>query len=110
MPGVKVHGLKDRWPRGARACQQPRLGFPSGGRCALTVEDFLDLVPDVLGAFGVGNHDTAGAGVEGRRQADFVMLGDAADDQRLALGVVLRGMDAARRRQNLSRSNPPSQR
>jgi hypothetical protein len=64
---------------------------------ALTVEHLLDLVPDVLRGVGVGDDEAGGAGVEGRRQADLVVLGDAADDHRLALGVVLRGMDAAKR-------------
>jgi hypothetical protein len=95
MPGVKVQGLKERWPMGAAAVSNNRLNFARG--CALTVEDFLDFVSDVLSAFGMGNHETGGAGVEGGRQADFVMLGDAADDHRLSLGVMLRSMDAARR-------------
>jgi hypothetical protein len=83
-------------------------GWISQRGCALTVEDFIDLVSDVLGGFGVGNNDTGGAGVEGRCQADLVMLGDAADDQSLALGVMLCGMDAARGRQDILRFNPPS--
>lgn len=70
------------------------------GAVALTVEDVLDLVADILGAVGVGDHEAGGASVEGGCQADFVVLGDAADDQRLALGVVLRSMDAAKRGQN----------
>lgn len=112
---MKVQGEKERWPRGAvggegvvswgfdgkneGGCGRVlyRRGRKEGDRDkrGRTIIYLLHDRADLVSGFAVRDDDACGAGVEGRRDGDFVALGDAHDDGRVAFGVVLGGVDGA---------------
>lgn len=90
-PGVKVQGLKERWPKGAA-----RLSGGSGKQSGvLTVVHLLHHVSDFLRRLDVGDDYARSASVEGGGEGKFVVLGHADDYHGLAFGVGLCGVDSA---------------